>query len=679
LEDALAHTKQYQDGLISKLRSPIETVRWTLARINALQEPYLSHFNYIEKPSEIPQYRIFGNRTFFMETGHTGTNGKGHSVAQALASGLVESAERYSCFRHLSNPENFVVRPASMVSENALDMEALFSNYPLELSGQLAEWRDHLQQVPFRWYQGKDQEGEPCLLPLMAIYRQVGTNGFAAGNSFEEALLHGICELIERDCFSRHIYHQLPAPLVPRDSIDSSQIQAMLSRFDDLGQRVEVRDFSLDYAMPALAVFRWRDDGVSLTVGVATEKNEALSRAITENSQGEKAPENNYSEGWVDAFLEHSEGQTRPYADIPEIGSEDFGEEIEQIKRVLEKKQRTFYYVDTTDPELQIPSAIVYIPQAYTTCVHPEFFYKRKVFNTLTWQVMELGSDADLAPLLEKSEAIYDQPDVLYYIRKAEVAYRQGDNALYRECLEAAFAGITKAVEKPAIAQTAAIPQLVLYHMAFYQMVRGDSLQAVRFILRERVALQPLMAKLRQQFLDYYLKPGSEVRRANTFDNLDFMKIDSPLIRELNLLFIFVNYLAGSDDSLTAEEIHAAYEDFVALRPQIKELYEEYQDLLEHHGYECALESIGFIQALSPTFFAMAGLEYQKGMLHYSLGNKEKAVEILEARVEKTPQLTPLLRQLLFIYKSQGDVEKMMDCIARIKKIVRLEEWAELI
>jgi ribosomal protein S12 methylthiotransferase accessory factor len=73
---------------------------------------------------------------------------------------------------------------------------------------------DHAEpEWPIPWYPGYDiMRNEEVWVPAHAVFHPVprimgklfrtSTNGIASGNTYEEAVFHSLCELIERDAWS---------------------------------------------------------------------------------------------------------------------------------------------------------------------------------------------------------------------------------------------------------------------------------------------------------------------------------------------------------------------------------------------------------------------------------------------------------------------------------------------
>ena len=67
-------------------------------------------------------------------------------------------------------------------------------------------------------------------------------NGLASGNTLAEALLHGLCELIERDVCVRWLHHRPPALCVPEAAVLEPTCRTALARLRGYGVAVRIFD-----------------------------------------------------------------------------------------------------------------------------------------------------------------------------------------------------------------------------------------------------------------------------------------------------------------------------------------------------------------------------------------------------------------------------------------------------
>jgi oxazoline/thiazoline synthase len=115
------------------------------------------------------------------------------------------------------------------------------------------------------------------------------SNGNAAGNSVDEAIVHGFLELVERECASIWWYNRVHRPRVDIDSFGSPDILAVRNLHRMIGRSVEVLDISAGRHIPVfVAVSRSEDPpkkDYALGFGAHFDALIALRRALSEMSQ----------------------------------------------------------------------------------------------------------------------------------------------------------------------------------------------------------------------------------------------------------------------------------------------------------------------------------------------------------------------------------------------------------
>lgn len=123
---------------------------------------------------------------------------------------------------------------------------------------------------------------EECLLPANAVYHpyqptngnflfKSNTNGLASGNVLEEAVFHGITEVVERDAWSIFEARRQPLREVDCNATENPLIQEVLNKFQKAGVDVRLVELTADVEIPTMAAVS--DDTVLkdpalLTLGV---------------------------------------------------------------------------------------------------------------------------------------------------------------------------------------------------------------------------------------------------------------------------------------------------------------------------------------------------------------------------------------------------------------------------
>ncbi len=150
---------------------------------------------------------------------------------------------------------------------------------------------------PLRWVWGYSfGRREPLLIPEDLVYyggrpghRPIvaeTSNGCALGSCLEEAILHGLFEVVERDGFLMTWYGRLPLrPIDPYSTADPDTL-LVLGRLETLGYEFHAFDMTLETGIPAiLGVCRNRRDEVvrSIFAGDASlDPETSLATALSE-------------------------------------------------------------------------------------------------------------------------------------------------------------------------------------------------------------------------------------------------------------------------------------------------------------------------------------------------------------------------------------------------------------
>ena len=87
------------------------------------------------------------------------------------------------------------------------------------------------------------------------------SNGCAAGNTVEEAILQGFLELVERDACAIWWYNRLQRAEIDLDQLGDSYILDLRSQLGASGRRLWVLDVTSDLGIPVvIAVAHWKED-----------------------------------------------------------------------------------------------------------------------------------------------------------------------------------------------------------------------------------------------------------------------------------------------------------------------------------------------------------------------------------------------------------------------------------
>jgi ribosomal protein S12 methylthiotransferase accessory factor len=245
----------------------------------------------------------------FLDKGLRNTaTGKGMSAEQARASALCEALERYSgVYRGSEN------RRRARYAELADD--AVHPNACMLLSPDQYERRRELNErspnwIPEPFDATREVEWSPlwslthetvrylptaccyygCPCPPGHDFGRADSNGCAAGNTVEEAILQGFMEVVERDAVALWWYNRIRRPGVDLASFDHPYFCALQEHYRSVGRRLWVLDITSDFGIPAFAALSLPedDDGAGnllLGFGAHFDPTIGVMRALTEMNQ----------------------------------------------------------------------------------------------------------------------------------------------------------------------------------------------------------------------------------------------------------------------------------------------------------------------------------------------------------------------------------------------------------
>jgi ribosomal protein S12 methylthiotransferase accessory factor len=225
--------------------------------------------------------------------------GKGLTLAAAKTSGIMESIERLHAERIAQTGLLASIAEARERNLPILEPETL-----PQKNGQSLD-----RGQPIRWIEGFDlMRGRPALLPCDVVHFDLtvpqaegtgifpnSSTGLAAGNDPAEALLHALCEIIERDAAT--LWRLFPSWRQQRSrldpaSIEETGIRALLDRIEAADLRTVLWEITSDVGVPAYLcrLLDFSEAGTSPMValdgaGCHPDPMVAMTRAVTEAAQ----------------------------------------------------------------------------------------------------------------------------------------------------------------------------------------------------------------------------------------------------------------------------------------------------------------------------------------------------------------------------------------------------------
>ena len=345
----------------------------TLARYEHHVSPISGSVSYlfrVENDSDVLHSYIAGHN-FAMDTLdlrslrkglRSKSSGKGATDVPAKASALCEAIERYSglfsgdqprrtdTLRSLGdaaiNPNDCMLfsdrqyegRDVRNVKDSFFHFipEPFDDNAELEWSPLWSFTEQRFKYLPTSYlYYSYPLAGQP-------FYCGADSNGNAAGNTFEEAVLQGFMELVERDSVALWWHNRVRRPAVDLDSFAIPYVREMLRVYrEDYARELWVIDVTSDLQIPAFAALTRRIDkpveDIIMAFGAHFDPDIALLRALTEANQFLPAVAPIQQDGSGDYAFHDAEAiewwktatlENQPYLlsdpDLPAVKREDF-------------------------------------------------------------------------------------------------------------------------------------------------------------------------------------------------------------------------------------------------------------------------------------------------------------------------------------------------------------------
>ncbi|KJC53709.1 hypothetical protein UB31_06740 [Bradyrhizobium sp. LTSP849] len=276
--------------------SPLTGVVTRLERIDAdlpMNTNYFAQHNFSAPAHSIDQLRsgLSG-----------GSYGKGSTAEQGEASALMESIERYSGIfqgdeiRKTRRFGDFAPGDALLPNDVQLFSETQFKHRFLQQP-------DDSHPVPEPFDASAKTEWSPVTslrdkrfkyLPTGLLYFFYGgfhtdSNGCAAGNTRDEAIVQGFLELIERDAYAIWWYNRVQRAAIDLEQFDDFYVRDLQTQFAEAGRKLWVLDVTSDLGIPTyVAIMHWMQNGhenIEFGSGAHFDRRIALLRALTELTQ----------------------------------------------------------------------------------------------------------------------------------------------------------------------------------------------------------------------------------------------------------------------------------------------------------------------------------------------------------------------------------------------------------
>jgi len=334
--------------------------------------------------------------------------GKGRTDSQAKASGFCEAIERYSGVFQGNE-----IREKASYQE--LGDKAIHPNKCMSFSEKQYQHREEWNAKNQGWFQKVPEPFDETRIidwtPVWSLTAQdfkylptgycyygysqsepldcwADSNGCAAGNTIEEAILQGFMELVERDCVALWWYNQLVKPSVNLESFNEPYFEQLKQYYEGLNRELWVLDITSDLNIPCFAAISPRKEreleDILLGYGAHFDPKIAISRALTEVNQILPNVLSFKDDGttiynssadplavkwWQTARLSNQSYLVPDSKIIPkksndylQLASDDLLEDVKLCQRIVESKGMEMLVLDQTRPDIGLRVAKVIIP-----------------------------------------------------------------------------------------------------------------------------------------------------------------------------------------------------------------------------------------------------------------------------------------------------------------------------
>jgi ribosomal protein S12 methylthiotransferase accessory factor len=366
---------------LDKAVPPNETISRFKEKLKAIDLDILENTVRIDNGRlDIPVYISICGKDAEKTVGKKRQMGKGGTPNQAEASAIMELVERFSLFSFSRNSNNFVIEEYMNIKDRALPFKNIAESVH-DNSQDLESAREIFSSLQLKWVRGYNlTKDEEVLIPFDWFLTISEFNGSAAGNCIEEAILQGICEVVERHASSVISRNKLEVPHIDLTSVTDPLALELIHKYNRVGIKLYASDFTLDTGIPTVAVLAYdpstfpKKSEIIWTAGTTTAPQKALIRALTEAAQlaGDFNTGSSYEPSGLPKFKNLAEAdfvihprQKVPFSSMPDLSDDNMRLEIKNCVAALSKRGMETLVVDVTHPELKIPAVYNIVPGAH--------------------------------------------------------------------------------------------------------------------------------------------------------------------------------------------------------------------------------------------------------------------------------------------------------------------------
>lgn len=203
------------------------------------------------------------------------------------------------------------------------------------------------------------------------------SNGLASGNTFSEAIVHGLCELIERDAYAISLWHPERRCRVDLKSISDPVLCSLLERIEKAGCYLAVWEITSDIGVPVFWAVITGGSESEVTAapaggsGCHPERIWACVRAISEAAQSRVTRLSGSRDDLTQRWFLRTHTPSAPTAENGavslDVGPSFHGETIEEdlrllLDRLIARGFNSVLAVDLSRPEFGLPVLKLVVP-----------------------------------------------------------------------------------------------------------------------------------------------------------------------------------------------------------------------------------------------------------------------------------------------------------------------------
>jgi ribosomal protein S12 methylthiotransferase accessory factor len=305
------------------------------------------------------------------------THGKGVTPIAAKAAALMSAVERHHAER-VASPLRLSSAVELSAEQRILDPERVPGAAPA-----------CSPKEPILWAEGRSLNGDVIWVPFGLVHLDlrrpatlgsdhfaVGAGGLGSGNTLEEAIVHGVCEVVERDASER--FRTSPDAERRRrrldlESFDDAVCRELIACYARAHLAIAVWDLTSDLRIPCFLCCV-RDDhaspasqlGVITGTGCHPSRAIALAHALCEAAQrriarivgvtdeADAVSQRSRANGWDWLAFEMGAAPETRYLEVPSFDSASCVEDIAWLQKRFDSSDITIAVVDLTQPKFPV-------------------------------------------------------------------------------------------------------------------------------------------------------------------------------------------------------------------------------------------------------------------------------------------------------------------------------------